>query len=274
MCSAGAALFGSPGQANYAAANAFMDSLAYHRQAAGLPALSINWGPWSAIGMAAALNHREQERWASMGMGMIEPEQGVLALEQALMQNASQLAVLPIEWSHYLRRFPAGEAPDFLSEIARDVHFYQEAVPSSDDANAFQRVLREADPDDRNDLLLNHVRAQIIDALGLKPSVEIKPDQGLTDLGMDSLMAVEISNRLKRSLGIPLSSTLAFEYPTFEALFDYLAMEVLEISIAGDRKEEIDKETAATRDVEKEVEKLSEEDIEKSLIQELKESGY
>jgi acyl transferase domain-containing protein/NADPH:quinone reductase-like Zn-dependent oxidoreductase/NAD(P)-dependent dehydrogenase (short-subunit alcohol dehydrogenase family)/acyl carrier protein len=274
MCSAGAALFGSPGQGNYAAANAFMDGLAYYRQSVGLPALSINWGPWSTIGMAAALNKREQKRWASMGMGMIEPKQGVLALELALRQNTSQIAVLPIDWSIYLRQFVEGEAPIFLSEIARDVHFLTEAGPSSDEANALHRILQEADPEDRRDLLQNHVREQIINALGLKPSMELKLDQGLTDMGMDSLMAVEISNRLKRSLGCSLPSTLAFEYPTLEALTDYLAMEVLETKSSGNEREEIDNETVAQLQVKKRVEDLSEKEVEKTLLKELEDTGY
>jgi len=119
-----------------------------------------------------------------MGMGMIEPKQGILALELALRQNTSQVAVLPIDWSIYLRQFAESETPIFLSEIANDFHFPTEAGPSSDEANGLHRILQEADPEDRCDLLLNHVRDQIINALGLKPFMELKLDQGLTDMGM------------------------------------------------------------------------------------------
>ena len=104
--------------------------------------------------------------------------------------------------------------------------------------------------------------------------MELKLDQGLTDMGMDSLMAVEISNRLKRSLGCSLPSTLAFEYPTLEALTDYLAMEVLETKSSGNEREEIDNETVAQLQVKKRVEDLSEKEVEKTLLKELEDTGY
>jgi myxalamid-type polyketide synthase MxaB len=205
LCSAGAALFGSPGQSNYSAANAFMDGLSNYRKDMGLPALSINWGPWASIGMTAALT-QELERWASTGVEPIKPKQGVLAfelaLELALRQDLSQLAVLPMDWSKYQGDSSAREDV-FLSEITCDVPFRSRPETSSENTHDFLNLLQKTAPDNRKSLLMKHVSEQIVNALGLK-SMELKVDQGLTALGMDSLMAVEISNRLKRSLGCSL----------------------------------------------------------------------
>ncbi|WP_226594929.1 SDR family oxidoreductase, partial [Microseira wollei] len=97
-----AALFGSAGQGNYAAANAFMDGLAHYRQAMGLPGLSINWGPWANVGMAASLESRSRDRIQTMGMAAIPVERGLVALEQLLNQSASQVGVMPINWSQLI----------------------------------------------------------------------------------------------------------------------------------------------------------------------------
>ena len=239
MCSAGAALFGSPGQGNYAAANAFMDALAHYRRSLGLPALSINWGPWSNGGMTEALSGRDRQRWKSQGMGMIEPHQGIEALELALDLDIPQVAVLPINWPIFFQKFAAGEEPPFLSEIARSERSQEPVGPlaaQSDESDDFLKRLSQVDPEDRRDLLMDHVRDQAISVLGLRPSVELSFDEGLTDLGMDSLMAVEFSNRLKRTLGHHLPSTLAFEHPTIRALADYLAQDVLKLATGGSKE--------------------------------------
>ena len=88
LYSAGASLFGSPGQGNYAAANAFLDGLAHYRHCLGLPALSINWGRWADVGMASKLSNQDQQRWVALGMNSIKPVQGMQALQQ-LISNMS-----------------------------------------------------------------------------------------------------------------------------------------------------------------------------------------
>ncbi len=93
-----ASLFGSPGQGNYAAANAYLDALAHYRQSHGLPGLSINWGPWADAGMAASLGKREQMRWGDYGMQTIATEKGLDILERLIAQNSTQVAVCPINW--------------------------------------------------------------------------------------------------------------------------------------------------------------------------------
>ena len=277
MCSAGAALFGSPGQGNYAAANAFMDALAHFRHSLDLPALSINWGPWSNGGMTEALRGRDRQRWKSQGMGMIEPHQGIEALRQALDLGIPQVAVLPINWPIFFQKFAAGEEPPFLSKIARSECSKAPAGPlaaQTDESDDFLKRLSQVPPEDLRDLLMDHVRDQAISVLGLRPSVKLSFDEGLTDLGMDSLMAVEFSNRLKRTLGHYLPSTLAFEYPNIRALADYLAQDVLKLATGASKNEPAQVPNDARKTIGVEVADLSESEVEQSLLQELNRTGY
>ena len=219
------ALVGSPGQGNYAAANAFMDGLVNYRRSLGLPGLSINWGPWGDVGMAAGLaaHHRAQ------GMGTISTTVGLQALGEILDQDVSQVGVLPIDWSKFFGQFPPDVAFPFLQDFATRI-----TVQPSE----FRQKLEKATPRDRIPLLMTHVRSLIAKVLDLKSATDIDPQQGFADLGMDSLMAVELRNRLQTSLECSLSASLAFDYPTVEALVDYLAIEVVPISVESVVEEE------------------------------------
>ncbi|MEK7324228.1 MAG: SDR family NAD(P)-dependent oxidoreductase, partial [Chloroflexota bacterium] len=115
LFSSASSLLGSPGQGNYAAGNAFMDALAHYRKAQGLPALSINWGAWSEVGMAASLESQDQRRWAAQGMGAMTPEQGLAVFGQLLdAAEAAQIGVLPINWSTLSQR---GNQSPLLSDL-------------------------------------------------------------------------------------------------------------------------------------------------------------
>ncbi|PSR19689.1 beta-ketoacyl synthase [filamentous cyanobacterium CCP3] len=218
-----AAVVGSPGQANYAAANAFMDALASYRQGLGLPGLSINWGPWSQSGMAAALQSRDQARWAAQGVSLIEPHQGIALLTQLVATaQRSQAIALPVDWTRYLAQIPPEMTPPLLEFVAQDYASAGAKVAS------FLPELEAATPSQRKPLLLHHVQSNLARVLGLSAPEELDPQQGLADLGMDSLMAVELRNRLQSSLGCPVPTTVVFDYPTITALVDYLA-EVLHL---------------------------------------------
>lgn len=213
-----ASVVGSPGQANYAAANAFMDALISYRQGQGLPGLSINWGPWSQSGMAAALQSRDQARWIAQGVGLIKPSQGMSLLGQLLAEaTGSQAMVLPVDWSRYLAQMPPGMAPPLLASIVQE-HAAAGAATAS-----FRLELESVTPSQRKPLLLSHVQSSLAKVLGLGTAAGLDPQQGLADLGMDSLMAVELRNRLQTSLGCAVPTTVVFDYPTIAALVDYLA---------------------------------------------------
>jgi acyl transferase domain-containing protein/acyl carrier protein len=213
-----ASLLGSAGQGNYAAANAFMDALARHRRAMGLPATSIQWGAWSESGMAAELNEQHQRRLTEQGMGVIAPDQGVAILGQLLCEEIAEAAVMSVDWAKYLKNFP--KIP-LLSEFA-----FKEKQSSS---TVFARRLETMPKAERRASVSEFVRSQVAAVLKLKSAEKIKLRERLFDAGMDSLMAVELRNRLSAELEKPLPATLVFDYPTVEALSDYLCSEVLTI---------------------------------------------
>jgi acyl transferase domain-containing protein/acyl carrier protein len=228
LFSAGAALLGSAGQGSYAAANAFLDALAFHRRALGLTGLSINWGAWAEVGMAARMGRAHHERWQSLGMATIQPEQGVQALAQLLSTPVTQAAVIPIQWEVFSRALTS--APPFLRDLLAA------AAPATGKAQPLGKVearpqwidrLQQADPAGRQNLLEELVRGHVAGVLGLGAAHSIDPSQALTEMGLDSLMAVELSNRLRASLNHPLPSTLAFEQRTVSALVGYLSAAVL-----------------------------------------------
>jgi acyl transferase domain-containing protein/acyl carrier protein len=207
-----ASLLGSPGQGNYAAANAFLDALAHHRRSRGLAGLSINWGPWADAGMAAEL----RSRFEAHGEGMLEPEVGVQALTSLLAHPGAQVAVVRVNWTRYAATYPA---PAFL-ELLLDAT--AGAGPS------LRERWRQASADRRPELLAEFVRAQVGLVLG-HPAEAVSPTQGFAALGMDSLGSIDLRTRLEQALGCRLPTTLAFDYPTVEALTAHLLNDVLPI---------------------------------------------
>ena len=205
-----ASLLGSPGQANYAAANAVMDALAHYRHRQGLPALSINWGPFAEKGMAAKISERTMPE---SGITPMTPAMGWLAFK-SLLGAARQLAVVPIEWSKFTNK---SQIPPFFAEFVTDK---QEGAIL---AHALRVQLKEAPASERQALLMAHLKEQVSQVLGIE---QVHPSQGFFDMGMDSLLALELTTRLQISLGEALSSNLLFNYPNIESLVNYLSQEL------------------------------------------------
>ena len=212
------ALLGSPGQGNYAAANAFLDALAHYRRALGLPGLSINWGPWGGAGMAAGA--RSRERWADGGVQLIAPEQGLQVLAAILAQEVAQVGVLPIDWSKFASQLSSNVKFPLLEKLL--VTAPQTEVKKSQ----FRQQLEAASASDQKTLLIAFIRSHLAKLLGIAPE-EIDPQINFFDLGMDSLMAVELRNSLQTSFDCSTPVSLAFDYPTLETLADYLATKAL-----------------------------------------------
>jgi acyl transferase domain-containing protein/acyl carrier protein len=222
MFSSVAALFGAAGQSGYAAANAAMDAFAHRRRAEGLPATSINWGPWAEAGMWATLGDHDRRRWTDQGVQVIEESDGVQMLDALLRAGLPQAAALRIDWPRFLTRYAPGDVPSLLADLGRS------AAPVSPAAPSLVDRLRGVQPERGRKLLEAHVREQILRVLGLDPEHRLDPQQGLREIGMDSLMAVELRNRLQSSLGRPLPSTIAFDHPTPSDLSAHLGALVLE----------------------------------------------
>ncbi|MBW4633665.1 MAG: type I polyketide synthase [Iphinoe sp. HA4291-MV1] len=258
-----AALFGSLGQGNYAAANTFMDVLMQHRRTMGLPGLSINWGPWSEAGMSAALKDRDRDRLSALGLGTISSGEG-LQLLGLLEHSLAQVGVISINWSKFIGQFAQDTVSTFLEGFATGIE------PTSKEKSQFLQQLEAAPLEVRHTLLATHIRSQIAKVLALSSPEQIEPRQRLFDLGIDSLMAVELKNWLEASLRCSLRSTLIFDYPTVEALVNYLATEILSIETSANMNES----DAADSNVLAEVEQLSEEEAEALLLQQLEKINH
>jgi myxalamid-type polyketide synthase MxaB len=186
-----ASLTGSPGQANYAAANAFLDSLATLRRAEGLPAVSIQWGPWAEVGMAAGLEF-------GAGIEKLSVDDGLEALRILLKPQRGahgEIGVMKVRWDTFAKRWPSPESLNYFSALL-DLSRAAALAPTDN----FSKTLRSAPEAARRQLLVQHIHEAVRQVLGLGANYEIKEGQAWTDFGVDSLMMVEIKNRLERSL--------------------------------------------------------------------------
>lgn len=227
MFSSGGSLIGSAGQANHAAANAFMDGFSHYRRALGLPAITINWGAWSDVGAAADRNLADERKVATFS-----PQEGLEALEWVLQQNEIQVGVLAADWREILKPYMPGEEPALFQEVAREVRgrTMKKKVPTAE--KSLRRQLEETVPNKRKTLLLNHIRQKAAGVLSVNNANTLEIHQPLQSMGLDSLMAVELRNKLGQSVEKTLSATLLFEYPTISALADHLAREVFMLDAA------------------------------------------
>jgi NADPH:quinone reductase-like Zn-dependent oxidoreductase/acyl carrier protein len=198
-----ASVLGSPGQGHYAAANAFLDALAHQRRALGLPSLTINWGPWASLGMAAQVNRGR--RLARHGIDPILPQQGLQVLEQLLLrQENGQVMVVSANWQQLLYSFRTGREPALLSELTQE-RIPLTATPGArgEDSDLTLESLFAVEADKRQQLLISHLQKELSTVLGLEV-VEIDPQESLHNLGLDSLMALELKQRLENGLDIEL----------------------------------------------------------------------
>ncbi|MFJ9613855.1 type I polyketide synthase [Streptomyces noursei] len=220
-----AAAIGSPGQANYAAGNAFLDGLAHHRIAAGLPAVSMAWGPWSQdSGMTGTLTDADLQRIARQGMPPLSAEQGVALFDAALA--AGDAHMLPVRFDLAGLR-EQGAVPPLLRGLIR-TRTRRSAVAGSAAVAGLVGRLSALGAAERREALLDLVRAQIAVVLGHANPETIDPDRAFNDLGFDSLTGVELRNRLNDATGMLLSSTAVFDYPTAGTLVGFLLDELFD----------------------------------------------
>jgi len=216
------ALLGVKDLAHYAAPNTSLPALAHHRKAPGRPAVSINWGVWDELGGGSA---DPQETFAGAGLRRMPSPRALKVLGHLLYSDAPQVMVADVDWATLKPVYEAKRRRPFLEQVgARTTG--RPTTPAAKVSDILQR-LEAARPQDRLDLLVDHVRGEVAKVLRLEPGRTIELNRGLFDLGMDSLMSVELKSRLEASLGRPLPSTLTFNYPNVGALADYLAKEAL-----------------------------------------------
>jgi hypothetical protein len=199
LFSSAGSVLGQPGQGNYAAANAFLDALAHHRQAQSQPALSINWGAWAGEGFADSVGgKRLAARLALLGIGSIAPKQALEILGRVLGQRGAQVAAVPVNWKQYREFDPAASAMPLLSDLAREE---ADLTRPAGQTRAKRETLLAAEPAERRQLLQSYLSEQVARVLGLSPSM-LDVQQPLSHLGLDSLMAVELKNRIAADLNV------------------------------------------------------------------------
>ncbi len=212
LFSSASAVLGTPGQANYSAANAFLSALAAFRRSRGLPATSIEWGTWGEVGMAA--RNGDRRRFERMGLRLMAPAQALNALEQILSRDASNTVAISAEWPLLARHLGGNGVPLLLEDLV--------AAPQArkNETGVLDRI-RELPAEQRRGELTDFLRREVMSVLGMNGPPE--SSASLFELGMDSLLVVELRDRLHRELGdrVPVPYTVAFEYPTINAMANF-----------------------------------------------------
>ncbi|WP_437692902.1 SDR family NAD(P)-dependent oxidoreductase [Sorangium sp. So ce176] len=222
MFSSVAGLWAAAGQGNYAAANSFLDATAAHRKAQGLPGQSLAWGPWSEAGMAVELGAMQQARLARLGILALQPAQGIRLLEQALARPEAHLGVVSLDLRAARQAFGAS-VPAMWRALVRA----PAAPPATGAQRGWTTRLATLPPARRAEEVRAAVREELARVLSLRSPGAVPVDRPMREMGLDSLMAVELRRSLGERVGASLPATLAFDHPTVDALTRWLLAEVL-----------------------------------------------
>jgi acyl carrier protein len=227
MFSSISSIFGNPAQGNYAAANAFLDSLAHHRHALGLPALTINWGVLGGEGYVAR-NTRVAEFLAKQGISELSPGEVVSIVESSLRAGSAQVAAIRVDWAKWKTFFRGMQGNPLLERIFAAVEGHESNGASSD----WRNRIESAPPEEKETVIAQAVREVVGSVLRVKPDT-LRDDQPLTDLGLDSLMGVEIENSLEATVGVALPPTSLMRARTIGQIASLIAGHVGGTSPAG-----------------------------------------
>ncbi|HEX4063909.1 MAG TPA: beta-ketoacyl synthase N-terminal-like domain-containing protein, partial [Streptosporangiaceae bacterium] len=209
LFSSAAATFGSAGQGNYAAANTFLDALAENRRSRGLVAMSVAWGPWDGGGMSAGEGGAQVRR---LGLRMMDPDLALKALGQALEGADSTLTMADIDWAKLASA--SGTADLTQIPFLRDLPEARESAPAVTNSGGLAQRLAALPRAEQDRMLTDLVRDEAAAVLG-HPSLDtVEPARAFSEMGFDSLTAVELRNRLAAATGLQLPATLLFDYPS------------------------------------------------------------
>jgi acyl transferase domain-containing protein/acyl carrier protein len=229
LFSSAAGVLGGMGQGNYAAANAFLDALAAHRRAHGLPGIALAWGPWAqAGGMTAKLGQADGARIARAGAVPLSDEEGLALFDLAQAREEALLVPVRLERSALRAQARAGASPLLRGLVRAPARGAGEAQEGS-----LARELAGAPEHERERVLLRAVRTHIAIVLGHTAEGEVEIQKTFKEMGFDSLAAIELRNRLNAVAGLRLPATLVFDYPTPTALAEHLLGEIVVTEAVG-----------------------------------------
>ena len=236
LFSSAAALLGPAGQANHAAASSLLRSLAVERHRHGLPALAVEWGNWADVG--AVVKAGLEGEVAASGLLAMPPRAALDALGAAMAADRPAIAILNADWDLYRTRYPHGMAGVMVPAREREAPAGPAPVRSvapeaPDTAQGWAALLERTPAAGRLDALRDAIRTEAAGIMGLAEASAISDSRPLRDLGLDSLMSVEMRNVLAARTGARLPATLLFDHPTVAALADTLAAGPLAAHIAA-----------------------------------------
>ncbi|WP_433408269.1 type I polyketide synthase [Saccharomonospora azurea] len=240
LFSSASGIFGNAGQANYSAANTFLDGLAAHRRAQGLPGLSLAWGLWDQQdgGMGAGLADTDRDRISRSGSDALTPEQGLSLLDSARSRADAVLVPVALELGSGQAR--AEDVPPLLRSLVR-VTRRAAASRAADSGDSLARRLAGLSGEQQRELLIGVIREQAALVLGYQDVELVESDRSFRELGFDSLTAIELRNRLNAATGLKLPATLVFDYPTPQDLAEYLRGELVDDHADGGLDAELDR---------------------------------
>jgi polyketide synthase 12 len=230
MFSSIAGLAGASGQGNYAAGNSFLDGLAAHRRAHGLPAISLGWGLWDqASTMTGGLGAADRARFGRDGIVAMSSDQALELMDTALIVNEPFMLPAHIDLAALRVKFDAGTLPPMFVDLINATTRRQvdDSLAAAKSKSALLQRIEGIPEDEQQAILLDLVRSNIATVLGSSSPEAIHPDRAFQELGFDSLTAVEMRNRLKSATGLALSPTLIFDYPNSAALAGYMHRELV-----------------------------------------------
>lgn len=229
MFSSLSGVMGTPGQGNYAAANAFLDALAHHRQARGLCASSIAWGAWDGQGMAALLSEADRTRFSRQGMDALTPEEGAELLEAAVMGSRPLTVAAALDLTRLQRTFEEGGAgvPALFRSLFGNAASARSQSSSSSGEN-LRQILSETAPEAQESVVLQMVREEVARTLEFSSPEDVDINLSLQDIGIDSLTAVLMRNQLADMTGLALPAKIAFDHPNLRALGQYILEKIRE----------------------------------------------
>ena len=259
--SSASAILSSQRLGAYAASNAFLDAMAEYRKGLGLPSLSVNWGVWAGLGMANTEDANVQAL-GDRGLAGMKIEEGLACLGRLMSGPGGQACVLPVDWKRWKELYPAYMATPFFSEGVSEIAAAPASAPVSKPANELLDRLKLTPESMRLNVIREFIQRITAGLLGFPPNHRLDPLQPLNELGLDSLMAVELRNALAKEVGQSLPATLLFNYPAVEDITMYLGKLLLGVTVGAEPGEA---SAGARRNALDDIEDLSDEEVDRML---------